>query len=502
MLSKHSGWKSADELSKETSNDLGGVASTLEKLAEEKFVDLKKQDETTIESTEEGKNYAENGTPEKKLFRVVSTSNAKETALDEALKKAGLKAAEEQIALQWAIRNKWLLVEKHGEKTFLKKNPAAGVKPDVQETLKKIFSKNYSEKEIAKEILAELRMRKLFTEKTHKIFYAKITESGKKALQQSHDEISQLSPQMLKSGEWKKAGAKFEEYPLETVIAPFQVARKHPYKQFLQRIKEKLVGLGFREVRGSLAEIEFWNLDALYMPQDHPARQIHDVFFVRHPGDKLAGASHAIPRQKSDHYAGEIAPPEVFQEVFAAHKHGGKTGSRGWQYEMSREISSRVILRSHDTGISAREMFKKLQPPDRVFFIAHVFRPDEIDWKHFIEFNQLGGYVADENTSFRDLLGTLKTFAEEVFEAEKIKFVPSYFPFTEPSVELYAKIPGRGWAEIGGAGLCRPEMLAALGIDYPVIAWGLGVDRLAMLSIGINDIRELHSHNIPFLQGK
>ena len=107
-----------------------------------------------------------------------------------------------------------------------------------------------------------------------------------------------------------------------------------------------------------------------------------------------------------------------------------------------------------------------------------------------------------EDISFRELLGYLKAFAQEVFGAQKVRFNPTYFPFTEPSVELSVEIPGRGWAEVGGAGMFRPEMLRALGVNQPVIAWGLGIDRLAMLTLGITDIRELNSHKIDFLRSR
>jgi phenylalanyl-tRNA synthetase alpha chain len=223
-------------------------------------------------------------------------------------------------------------------------------------------------------------------------------------------------------------------------------------------------------------------MDALFMPQDHPARQIHDVFQIKEP-------TH-----------GQIPDPQLFQRVFDAHHHGGKTGSKGWGYSLDSKASSRLLARSHDTGISARELAKNQNLPDRVFFITKAFRPDEIDWKHFIEFDQLGGYVADENISLRDLLGTLKTFAQEVFGAKNVKFAPGYFPFTEPSVEMYAQIPGKGWTEMGGAGLFRPEMLEALSVKCQVGAWGLGIGRLAMLTIGANDIRQLNSHDLQFLR--
>jgi phenylalanyl-tRNA synthetase alpha chain len=106
----------------------------------------------------------------------------------------------------------------------------------------------------------------------------------------------------------------------------------------------------------------------------------------------------------------------------------------------------------------------------------------------------------DENMSFRELLGYLKEFAIEVFGAQDVRFVPDYFPFTEPSVEMHAKIPGKGWAEVGGAGMFRPEMLSALNVKVPVLAWGLGIDRLAMIKLGTKDIRDLFTQDLGLLR--
>jgi len=264
-------------------------------------------------------------------------------------------------------------------------------------------------------------------------------------------------------------------------VAPVSAGKKHAYKQLLLEIKQKLVGMGFAEAHGPLVELEFWNMDALFMAQDHPAREIHDVFQVQDPAK------------------GEILDKKLLEGVRKAHEKG-LAGSKGWRYNWDPEISARLVLRSHTTPVSARNLAKGLKPPQRIFCIGRVFRPDEIDWKHFIEFNQCEGIVVDESMSFRELLGYLKEFALEVFGAKEVKFCPSYFPFTEPSVEMYAKIPGKGWAEVGGAGMFRPEMLAALGVDVPVLAWGLGIDRLAMIKLGLKDIRDLFSQDLALLR--
>jgi len=134
-----------------------------------------------------------------------------------------------------------------------------------------------------------------------------------------------------------------------------------------------------------------------------------------------------------------------------------------------------------------------------MFCLSKVFRPDVIDAKHSVEFHQLDGIIGDYVINFRHLLGILATIAKELgFEA--IKFVPGYFPFTEPSVEGFVKHPKLGWVECLGAGLFRPEVLKPLDIDYQVIAWGIGVDRLAMIRLGINDIRDLHTMRLDKLR--
>jgi phenylalanyl-tRNA synthetase alpha chain len=237
---------------------------------------------------------------------------------------------------------------------------------------------------------------------------------------------------------------------------------------------------------GTAVETSFFNFDALYTPQDHPAREASGIYFVKHPeyGD-------------TTHYK------TIVENVKQTHMNGWKTGSTGWKYPYSTHEAKRLILRGHGTCLSARTLASKtLEIPSKYFSIARVYRPEVIDKTHLSEFNQVEGIVVDEHLTLKDLLGVLGKFALEIAEADKVRFKPDYFPFTEPSVELSAYKEGYGWVEFGGSGIFRPEVTLPLGVDVPVIAWGLGVDRLFMMRAGVGDIRSIFSMDLDWLRRK
>ncbi len=295
-------------------------------------------------------------------------------------------------------------------------------------------------------------------------------------------EFSLLTPDMLKDGSWRTQTPR--KYNIHLRPSRITVGKKHPYKQFLDLLKSKLVGLGFMEMRGELIESEFWNNDALFMPQFHPARDIHDVYFVKDPP-----------------YAGEIPQPYL-KQVSEVHQNGWKTGSRGWRYTFDEERAKRLILRSQGTAVSARKLADNPEIPGKYFSIARCFRYDQVDATHASDFFQIEGIVLGEKINFKTLLGLLHLFAREVARATEVKFLPAYFPFTEPSVEVHVKHPQLGWMELGGAGLFRPEVTLPLGVEVPVIAWGLGLDRMAMMALDIKDIRDLFSADLELIRSK
>ena len=337
-----------------------------------------------------------------------------------------------------------------------------------------------------KKITTELKMRKdILFDEVVKNRTAVLTEDGKDVLKKAaftRETTDRLTPEMLVTGKWKNAA--FRSYDLTAPAPRVFFGKPQPYREFLEEVREKFVSMGFEEMTGPIVESEFWNMDALFMPQFHSARDIHDAYYIKEPK-----------------FATDL-PKELVKKVKAAHENGFGTGSKGWRYEFSEEKTSRLIMRSQTTACSSRKLASAdLKIPGKYFAIGRCFRYDVIDAKHLADFNQVEGIVLEEGVNLRHMIGLLKLFAKEFCNTDKVKVVPSYFPFTEPSAALYAKHPQLGWIELAGAGVTRPEVtLPLVGKLVPNLTWGIGIDRIAMFKLGLNDIRELFSHDLTFLR--
>jgi len=327
--------------------------------------------------------------------------------------------------------------------------------------------------------LVDKRLRDLFKRRETKTRSYQLTATGFALRPQAElvkDELSRLTPAMLMDGSWQ--GRRFRRYNIG--LPPRLVAGyRNPYRRFLDQTKQTLLGLGFEEMRGSLVENEFWNMDALFMPQFHPAREIHDAYFVADPT-----------------HAQEVAEPYL-SNVAAVHEGAPDYASKGWGYIFDRDRARRLVLRSQGTALSARTLTAPPKIPGKYFSMARCFRYDAVDATHAPDFFQIEGIVLGEQITLRHLLGMLSLFALEMAQAKEVKATPGYYPYTEPSVEVSMLHPTLGWIELGGAGIFRPEVTKPLGIDVPVIAWGLGLDRMAMVALGKNDIRHLFTNNLP-----
>ncbi len=352
------------------------------------------------------------------------------------------------------------------------------VSKELQIILEQLFDGKEIDVNELKDILLERNL-VVIEEAKDFIFEIKVPYSNVKDKIVEATDISRLTPNMIRDGSWREI--RLREYNLEVSPPSFYIGRKQLYAQFLDEVKRKLVGLGFLEMRGPPIEMEFWNFDALFQAQDHPAREWSDVYKVSNPKQG-------------------ILPKEDFVEnVRKVHENGFDTGSKGWRYKWDPKKSARLVLRAQGTSVSARTLVN-LEIPSKYFSISRCYRPDTVDATHLSEFNQAEGIVADPSITFRDLLGILKTFALDVAEVDNYRFKPDYYPFTAPSVELSTIDPYLGRIEFGGAGIFRPEVTRPFKIEVPVIAWGLGIDRLFMAKYGITDIRELYSYKLEWLR--
>ncbi|MBI4016670.1 MAG: phenylalanine--tRNA ligase subunit alpha [Candidatus Aenigmarchaeota archaeon] len=329
-----------------------------------------------------------------------------------------------------------------------------------------------------KEILQSLQKRKdIVGVELAKQVSASILPLGRQVVESSAmktEVIDALTPQVLRTGDWQKKN--FRKYDV-TVNVPKIFAGKHQhYRKFLDGIREKFMSLGFMEMTGPIVETDFWDMDALFMPQFHSARDIHDAYFVKEP-----------KKGKLD---------EKFVKAVK------KVHEQGWKYDFNAEQTKRLLLRTQGTACSARMLASPdIRIPGKYFGITRCFRKDVIDATHLADFHQTEGIIVEEGLTLRHLFGLLQMFAKEFAGAEEIKLVPGYFPFTEPSVELYAKHPQLGWVELGGAGIFRSEVVAPLlGRDVSVIAWGIGIDRIGMFRLGLSDVRDLFSRNLNTLR--
>jgi phenylalanyl-tRNA synthetase alpha chain len=257
--------------------------------------------------------------------------------------------------------------------------------------------------------------------------------------------------------------------------------------------KKILLDMGFAEMpTNRWVESCFWNFDALFQPQSHPARDAHDTFFLANPASTVRVPEGYLKIVKSMHEIG-----------------GGGTDSIGYRTPWKIEEAMKTVLRTHTTAVSARMLYHLAnQPggfkPARYFSIDRVFRNETLDATHLAEFHQVEGVVADYDLSLGDLIGTIAEFFKRV-GITKLRFKPAYNPYTEPSMEIFGFHPDlKKWSEIGNSGMFRPEMLAPMGLPpgVRVAGWGLSLERPTMIKYRFSNIRDLFGHKVKLDMAK
>ncbi len=479
----------AQSIADECGLEFNTLMSRLSSLEGQQLVELQKDSSSILTLTGEGREYAEKGTPEERLAEVVA--NKKEIEIGEAFRAARLAEAEQPIALQWAKRRGWIDIGKSetGKIILRPKNEMPHKGKRVWQTALKAIESGANITGEGDPNAGELIARKLVVEKRENTFQVKATHNAAAAIERAKKElanvISTVTPEMLRTGSWKKPGLAFEEYD---PIAPSPViypGKKQPLRAFADGIREVFLEMGFSEIKGPIVESSFWCFDALYVPQDHPGREIQDTFYVK------------VPRQS------RLVEREFVKAVGTAHKNGGKTGSTGWGYEWSEEAASRNVLRTHTTSATCRHLAEAAKAgkfPVKVFCIDRVYRNEAIDYKHLAEFHQVEGIIIDDNCTFQDLVGTLKIFYSKLGFSD-VRVTPSFFPYTEPSAQVEAYHPEKKeWLELGGCGMFRAEVTQPLGITQNVAAWGLGLERPILLQDKLDDIRTFYRNDLDWIR--
>ncbi len=408
--------------------------------------------------TEEGAHWLGKKTlPELELYNEVAAGKKKISELK--------KSKEFGIGLMWAKKKGFVTI--NGDSIAPKKQPRDN---DDVAALENIGTPE----KIGTEKIEELVRRGLVKEKEEKTETVSITDKGVGiSKSDAGEKTGKLTPEIIKSGSWRRGG--FRAYDASMAVNAAVCGKKHITSVWAEKIRKIFLDMGFKEASGPVVESSFWCFDALYQPQDHPSREMADTFFMKTPSKS------------------KLPEKGIIEAVKDSHEKGIE-GSTGWMYKWSEEIAKKPVLRTHTTAVSARSLYG-LKPPAKVFCIGRAFRNETVDYKHLPEFTQVEGIVADENVTFRDLLGYLKEFYYRL-GFEKIRFRPAYFPYTEMSVEpeVYFE-EKKEWVELGGAGIFRPEVTKPLGVDVPVLAWGLSLERPIMLMTGLNDIRNFYFKN-------
>jgi len=470
-------------ISEKAGTDNTTTLRALEFLKNKNIVSIDTKEKQIVVLGINGIYYQKKGLPERRLLDALAEK--KSVPLGELKNVSDLNDNEAKISV--GVLKKKALVEIKDGRVVLNASDSEIKKETLEEKFLKKIPVAIDELEPEEKFaLDSLKNRKDIVEiKTEKKISVKLTALGEKISKENigEDMIEQLTPKIITSSAWKTK--KFRRYDIVSPVPRIYGGKKHFVNQSIDYCKRIWLDMGFKEMTGPMADSSFWIFDALFTAQDHPVREMQDTFFIKNVEAKL-------PNKK------------LVESTKKSHE-DGIGGSRGWQYKWNEENAKKVVLRTHTTGLSAHTLANLTEKdlPIKFFALGKVFRNETVDWKHGFEFYQTEGIVVDENANFRNLLGYLKEFYRKM-GFDKIKFVPSFFPYTEPSVEIQVWHNERKeWIELGGAGIFRPELtIPLLGKAVPVLAWGQGFDRIIMDAYKIKDLRELYANDIKILREK
>jgi phenylalanyl-tRNA synthetase alpha chain len=473
----------AHSLAASTSLSIDQIRRGIEWLKFKNLISIEESSTQRVFVASEGVEAAKKGLPERRL---VNSLKEGKVTISQVLASGAIKNEEINAAIAGARRNQWIqLVEgkmvptplaakKSPEETFienLKREGGGGV-----EILK------LTEEE--KRVLEQLKKRPNYIEiKEEKESRISLTDAAKQKIiptlnQEKKLEHRRLTTELITSGKWKETN--FSALDVQAPAPVIYPGRRHPLIEIIEEIKEIFIGLGFSEIEGPVIQSSFWNFDALFTPQDHPSREMQDTFYI-----SAAEVQQPLPIPASK---------DQISKISRIHK-------ERWNSHWDIQEAQRLVLRTHTTPVTVQHLAKvKSSDIGRFFSVGRVFRNEKVSYKHLVEFHQVEGVSTSEEASLRDLMGLQKEFYAKM-GLKRIKFWPTFFPYTEPSLQsMVYNEKLEKWVELFGMGIFRPEVTKPLGIKNPVLAWGGGLERIAMLRFGLDDVRELYGNKLAWLR--
>ncbi|WP_297983447.1 phenylalanine--tRNA ligase subunit alpha [uncultured Methanobrevibacter sp.] len=473
-----------EEIAENSGLNIKSVMSAAGSLASKDIIQVHKDVEEKFSLTEDGKKYADIGLPERRILKALE--DKKQIAMKDLASLDNLDKKEVNISIGWLVRKSWAKIDKGvvnitevGEDALNK----AGDDESLLDTFKQKaqLSKNQLSEDMLNGLAALKNRKNLIKEEKLTSHSFSLTDLGRKINETGftlEEEATQLTHEQLKDDSWKDL--RYRPYDINAEYPIFFAGKEHPLRRIIQEIREIFLNLGFAEANGNILDSAFWNFDSLFQPQDHAAREMQDTFYVKNP------------------LTCDLPDDALVERVAKTHEDGGNTNSDGWAYDWNADIARQSVLRTHTTGISTKALASE-ELPIKMFSVGRVFRRETFDYKHLPEFHQVEGLVAAEGINYQNLLGTLKEFYKQLgFE---VRFRPAYFPYTYLSTECEIYLEEKeSWIELGGCGMFRPEVLEPLGVKTPALAFGLGIERLAMIRYDLSDIRMLYKSDISWLR--
>ena len=439
-----------EQLSESTELSIDQIRRGIEWLRLKELAQVKETSKIEISLGQNGIDALKNGLPERKLMDLIKDEPKTFDEVRKTLSGAGFNAA-----IANAKKNGWIKIDKSesGSEISIKEK---SIETPEEKLISLIGEKSISEEQIENKLALKFLLQRpdYIIQNTEKSKIISLTEKA-----------SNIDSTLTSSG----------AIDVEADVPGVFASRTHPLKDTIDEIREIFVKLGFSEIQGTLTQSSFWNFDALFTPQDHPARELQDTFYLEN-----------IKSEKP-------ATPKQIKQVSATH-------SQNWKYNWQLTESQKMVLRTHTTCVTIKYLAEKKPDEARVFSLGRVFRNEKVSYKHLVEFNQIEGIVSGNNTTLRDLMGIQKEFYKQL-GLTKIKFWPTFFPYTEPSLQtmVYNEKLGK-WVELFGMGIFRPEVTKPLGITKPVLAWGGGIERIAMLKYDLDDVREFYNNDLKWLR--